>query len=151
MRIGLLSGTLTFLFFRYFSSILYGCLAPVGKSNVITSVGPVESASLGIGVGWSDEGPIAGVMNWRVRSASAGGVLCEAFSPGEKIEGSGGGNIDGLRADEISAGLRCSVETSSPLCMEVMSLDPSRLDDLGRCSSLLISTDVDDIGVVCIG
>jgi hypothetical protein len=50
--------TSTFRFDKYLGSILNGCLAPVVSRSVIISVGPVLS-SFGIGMGWSDEGPIA--------------------------------------------------------------------------------------------
>jgi len=43
---------------RYLGSNLNGCLAPVVRSSVISSVGPVLS-SFGTGIGWSEEGPIA--------------------------------------------------------------------------------------------
>jgi hypothetical protein len=58
--------TVTLRFLRYFSSILYGCLAPVVKSNMITTVGPLELSGFAAGV--SVEGPMASVS---VRFSSA--------------------------------------------------------------------------------
>ena len=50
-------GTFTLRLIRYFSSILYGCLAPDVRRRVITRIGP---ASLITGVGGvSVDGPIA--------------------------------------------------------------------------------------------
>lgn len=66
---GSIASTLTLRFLRYFSSILYGCRAPVVSSNVITTTGPFELSGFVAGV--SDEGPIASVSE-RVRSV--GGV-----------------------------------------------------------------------------
>ena len=62
MFVGLLSVTLTFLFLRYLSSILYGCLAPVFKSSVMVRLAPVLSDSFAGGEGFSSGGPMAGVV-----------------------------------------------------------------------------------------
>ena len=63
MLIGLLPSTVTLRFFKYFSSSLYGCLAPVLlKSKVMNKTGPSISDSLGTGVGLSVAGPIAGAV-----------------------------------------------------------------------------------------
>ena len=110
MWIGLLSATSTFLFFRYFSSILYGCLAPVGNSNVITSVGPVESLSLVVGVGWSEAGPMAGFVAWAVNGTpGVGEAAWGTLSFADKVEGSGGDEVvtpspNGTEADCARSG-----------------------------------------------
>ena len=44
------------------------------KSKVIINVGPASSDSLGIGVGLSDDGPMAGAVCWRVRGCGEIGV-----------------------------------------------------------------------------
>ena len=62
--------TSTFRLLRYFGSNLNGCLAPVVRSSVIISVGPAFS-SFGIGMGESEEGPIA-VENARLIGAGCG-------------------------------------------------------------------------------
>lgn len=67
MLTGSFPGTLTFRFLRYFSSILYGCRAPVFKSKVIIKDGPMPACSFGMGVGLSDDGPIAGAVCCRTR------------------------------------------------------------------------------------
>jgi len=154
MWIGLLSDTLTFLFFRYFSSILYGCLAPVGKSNVITSVGPDASVSLGIGVGWSDEGPIAGLVAWVVHGTPVGEAAWEVPALGELVEGAAGDDVTAPRTDgpdEDCAGSEGSDLESSPSRSAAMSCNFSGLGALGRGSSLLISSGVEEVGVLCIG
>lgn len=68
MLIGLLSVTFTFLFFRYFASILYGCLAPVCSSNVIIKVAAAISEASSLGVGWSVAAPMAGTVYSRPRA-----------------------------------------------------------------------------------
>ena len=59
MLYGSIASTLTFRFFKYLSSILYGCLAPLVRSNVITTTGPLEVSGFAASV--SVEGPIASV------------------------------------------------------------------------------------------
>jgi hypothetical protein len=60
MLYGSMSATSTPRFLRYFSSILYGCLAPVdGRSSIITTTGPFEASGTAAGV--SVEGPMASV------------------------------------------------------------------------------------------
>lgn len=77
MLIGLLPSTVTLRFRRYFSSSLYGCLAPVLlKSKVMNKTGPSISDSLGTGVGLSVAGPIAGAVFSLVRE---GGVVASGF------------------------------------------------------------------------
>jgi hypothetical protein len=71
MLYGSISSTVTSRFLRYFSSILYGCLAPVeGSSNIITTTGPFDVS--GIAAGVSVEGPIASVSA-RVRLVGGAG------------------------------------------------------------------------------
>jgi len=73
---GSLSATLTLLLFKYFESNLKGCRAPLlVKRSVIINVGPVNSVSLAIGVGWSDDGPIA-VDTVRSRLGLAAAGVC---------------------------------------------------------------------------
>jgi hypothetical protein len=62
-------------FFRYRSSILYGCRAPVVSNSIITTTGPLVGSGLIVGV--SVEGPIAS-DSARVRVA--GGVNTSAFA-----------------------------------------------------------------------
>lgn len=69
MLYGSIASTFTLRFFKYFSSILYGCRAPVVSSKVITTTGPLELS--GFAAGTSVEGPIASVS---ARLSSAGGV-----------------------------------------------------------------------------
>lgn len=57
MLYGSLASTCTLRFFKYFSSILYGCRAPVVSNNVIMHTGPSELSGFAAGV--SVEGPIA--------------------------------------------------------------------------------------------
>lgn len=71
MLYGSIASTLTFRFFKYLSSILYGCLAPLVRSNVITTTGPLEVSGFAAGV--SVEGPIASVSA-QVRVAGAEGL-----------------------------------------------------------------------------
>ena len=59
MLYGSIASTVTLRFFKYFSSILYGCLAPVVRSSIITSTGPFELSGAAAGV--SVEGPMASV------------------------------------------------------------------------------------------
>lgn len=106
-----------------------------------------------MGVGLSDEGPMAGVVSWRVSVELSGGLEWEMLSPGDTVEGSGGGGggiADWLRVDVASAGFRFSVKVTSWLRFEVTIAEPSLLDDLGRGSSLLNSTGVDEIGAACV-
>jgi hypothetical protein len=53
------SSTSTLRFCRYFFSILYGCLAPLVRSSIITSTGPFVLSGFAAGV--SVDGPIASV------------------------------------------------------------------------------------------
>lgn len=68
MLYGSMSSTVTLRFLRYFSSILYGCRAPVVSSNMITTTGPLVLSGFRAGV--SVEGPIASV-SVRLRLAGA--------------------------------------------------------------------------------
>jgi hypothetical protein len=156
MWIGLLFNALTFLFFRYFSSIRYGCLAPVGNSNVITSVGPIESISLDIGISWSDEGPIAGFVAWVVNGTPVRKAAGAVSWLGERIEGSARDEVaapTAERADNGCAGFGRSDRKSSPLRSAATFCNVSGLGDLGRGSSVLISSGVEGVGVlyICCG
>lgn len=71
--------TLMLRFFRYFSSILYGCLAPLVRSSIITSTGPLVLSGFAAGV--SVDGPIASVS---ARFNAAGGA---GFADGEAATG----------------------------------------------------------------
>lgn len=61
--------------FRYLSSILYGCLAPVVKSSMITSTGPLVLSGFEAGV--SVEGPMASVSDL-VKSVGGAGFVADA-------------------------------------------------------------------------
>jgi hypothetical protein len=63
--------TVTLRFLRYLSSILYGCLFPVVRSSMMTTVGPLVLS--GFAAGESVEGPMASVS---VRFSSARGAGC---------------------------------------------------------------------------
>lgn len=93
MLYGSIASALTLRFLRYFSSILYGCRAPVVSSRVITTTGPFVLSGFAAGV--SVEGPIASVsvrlsavgraafVGFDVAIDSDGGVLCVCgFSSG---------------------------------------------------------------------
>lgn len=69
---GSIPSTCTLRFFRYFSSILYGCLAPVVRRSIITSVGPLLLS--GIAAGPSVEGPRAASVSVRFSSLRTGGA-----------------------------------------------------------------------------
>lgn len=69
MLYGSMSSTATLRFLRYFSSILYGCRAPVVSSSMITTTGPFELSGFAAGV--SVDGPIASVS---LRFRSTGGA-----------------------------------------------------------------------------
>lgn len=94
MLIGLFPSTVTLRFRRYFSSSLYGCLAPVLlKSKVMNKTGPSISDSLGTGVGLSVAGPIAGAVFSLVRgggvvSSGVGGLFAWTVFKGSGIWGS---------------------------------------------------------------
>ena len=94
MLIGLLPSTVTLRFRRYFSSSLYGCLAPVLlKSKVMNRTGPSISDSLGTGVGLSVAGPIAGAVLTLVRGegvvgSGVGGFLGWIIFKGSRTWGS---------------------------------------------------------------
>ena len=72
MLYGSISSTVTLRFFRYFSSILYGCLAPVVSNSMITTVGPLLLS--GFAAGPSVEGPRAASVSVRFRSLRGGGA-----------------------------------------------------------------------------
>jgi len=59
MLYGSMFSTLILRFLRYFSSILYGCLAPLVRSSMMTSTGPLVLSGFEAGV--SVEGPMASV------------------------------------------------------------------------------------------
>ena len=94
MLIGLLPSTVTFRFFKYFSSSLYGCLAPVLlKSKVMNKTGPSSSDSLGTGVGLSVAGPIAGAVFSLVKKCgkvafALDGLVASSFFKGSCTWGS---------------------------------------------------------------
>ena len=72
MLYGSMSSTVTLRFFRYLSSILYGCLAPVVSKSIITTVGPLVLS--GFAAGPSVEGPRAASVSVRFSSLRAGGA-----------------------------------------------------------------------------
>jgi hypothetical protein len=67
---GFISSTCILRFFRYFSSILYGCLAPVVRRSIMTNVGPLLLS--GLAAGPSVEGPSAASVSVRFSSLRAG-------------------------------------------------------------------------------
>lgn len=70
MLYGSMASIATLRFFKYLSSILYGCLAPVVRSSIITNTGPFELSGAAAGV--SVEGPMASVSE-RFRLAGVAG------------------------------------------------------------------------------
>jgi hypothetical protein len=70
-----MASTVMLRFFRYRSSILYGCRAPVVSNSMITTTGPLVGSGLIVGV--SVEGPIAS-DSARVRVA--GGASSSTFT-----------------------------------------------------------------------
>src|SRR5690242_3783567 len=72
MLYGSISSTVTLRFLRYFSSILYGCLAPVVSSSIMTTVGPLLLS--GFAAGPSVEGPRAASVSVRLSSLRGGGA-----------------------------------------------------------------------------
>ncbi len=111
---------------------------------MMTSVGPADAVSLGTNIGWSDEGPIAGLVVWLVKVAAR---VCAALSSGGTIEASAEGAVIAPGLDVGTAGLR-SIETSPP--WDDRPWPPSWLDCLGRDSNVLISNGVEGTGVVFI-
>src|SRR5689334_22180768 len=76
MLYGFISSTCMLRFFRYFSSILYGCLAPDIRRSIITNVGPLLLS--GFAAGPSVEGPRAASVSVRFSSLRAGGAVDDA-------------------------------------------------------------------------
>ena len=74
---GSMFSTWTFLFFKYFSSILYGCRAPDAvRRSVITTTGPLEVS--GFTAGASEEGPRASDSIRVSVVGGAGSTACES-------------------------------------------------------------------------
>ena len=76
MLYGSIPSTVTLRFFRYLSSILYGCLAPVVSKSIITSVGPLVLS--GFAAGPSVEGPRAASVSVRFSSLRLEGCVLSA-------------------------------------------------------------------------
>ena len=87
--------TLTLRFFRYFSSILYGCLEPLVRSSIITSTGPLVLSGFAAGV--SVDGPMASVS---ARFKAEGGA---GFADGEAAAGA---------SSEVLGSTVCGVEVA---------------------------------------
>jgi len=122
--------TLILRFFRYFSSILYGCLAPLVRSSIITSTGPLVLSGFAAGV--SVDGPIASVS---ARFNAAGGA---GFADGETATGA---------FSEVLVSVACGVEVAigaatgvSATCVLVF-VEAGTAPDACR---VLISTGLDD-------
>jgi hypothetical protein len=79
-----MASTVTLRFFKYRSSILYGCLAPEASSSVITTAGPVDVSTFAVGP--SVEGPMASGVSWAAaEGASACGCELEACGAGGEV------------------------------------------------------------------
>ena len=122
--------TLMLRFFRYFSSILYGCLAPLVRSSIITSTGPLVLSGFAAGV--SVDGPIASVS---ARFNAAGDA---GFADGETATGA---------LSEVLVSVTCGVEVAigavtgvSATCVPVFA-EAGTTPDAWR---VLISTGLDD-------
>jgi hypothetical protein len=133
MLYGSMFSTSTLRFLRYFSSILYGCLAPVeGRSSIMTTTGPFEVSGTAAGV--SVEGPIASVS---ARFKVVGGAgfaddvaaICEGCA----------GTVSVVWGTVISAGL-VVVVTSAEFCAVVFVAAGAAPDG----GNVLISTGLDD-------
>ena len=115
MLIGLLPSTVTLRFFKYFSSSLYGCLAPVLlKSNVMNKTGPSISDSLGTGVGLSVAGPIAGAVFSLVKKCGKVASALDDLDASSFFEGSQtwGSKFRGANEDAVPVFLfssECSI------------------------------------------
>jgi hypothetical protein len=88
--------TVTLRFLRYLSSILYGCLFPVVRSSMMTTVGPLVLS--GFAAGESVEGPMASVS---VRFSSARGAGCAEVGtagcvPSAEVESEAAGSAWGV-------------------------------------------------------
>lgn len=114
MLYGSMASTVTLRFFRYFSSILYGCRAPVVSNSMMTTTGPFELSGFAAGV--SVEGPIASV-SLRLRSAGAAGfaeadgaasgcvlvACCAACGCGVDVCVDAGGGVSAVGASVVVA------------------------------------------------
>jgi hypothetical protein len=126
MLYGSISSTVTSRFFRYFSSILYGCRAPVeGRSSIITTTGPFEASGTAAGV--SVEGPIASVSA-RVRLVG-GAVFAVDMTTVCEVEA---GIVSEVCGTAISAG---PVATAAEGCAAVVTAAGAAPDEGSVCSS----------------
>lgn len=130
MLYGSISSTVTLRFLRYFSSILYGCLAPVVRSNMITTVGPLVLS--GFAAGPSVEGP----------SAASVSVRFSSLRPGATANDAAAGCVlsaDGLRSPTLvkSTGASCGAPDSLVVVFAVLGAP------VGDCS-VFISTALED-------
>lgn len=87
---GSMASTVTLRFLRYFSSILYGCRAPVVSSSIITSVGPFVLSGSNAGV--SVDGPMASVS---ARVSSVGGAGFAAVGEVDEVGEAGNAASEG--------------------------------------------------------
>ena len=137
----------TFLLFKYFSSILYGCRAPVVRSRVISTAGPGEGSETTMGL--SESGPIA-VESWRARLVGR----VEDRAP-TTIAADCGASSDKLLWGEDAFGRCAAAGRCIVSCSPCSGCEDSAAEDAGMAPSSrdaycdcdcnwLISTGVDD-------
>lgn len=132
MLYGSMFSTLTLRFFRYFSSILYGCLAPLVRSSIITRTGPFVLSGFAAGV--SVDGPMASVS---ARFSAEGG----ASFPGD--EGATGASSKVLEPTGCSAGVAAGATAGASVVCVVVSAGAGAAPEASR---VFISTEPIDGG-----
>jgi hypothetical protein len=145
MLYGSMFSTLTFRFFRYFSSILYGCLALLVRSSIITSTGPFVLSGFAAGV--SVDGPMASVS---ARFKAGGGA---SFAGDEEAPGASSGVL-GSTSCAVGAAIGAAAG-ASVVCVGVSAgagpaPDASKVlistELAGRGSLLLCGRDTEAVG-----
>lgn len=142
---GLSPSTVTFRFFKYFSSILYGCLAPFVRRSVISKTFS-DSASLDRGVGLSVEGPIAGAICSRLRGAAGAGSICWAKGMDVSVPIDSVFSTEAYCIDGESCGIGMDVRSSRGKVSEMVADFGALPAALGP--RLLISNGVDELDVI---
>lgn len=139
MLYGSIDSTATFRFLRYFSSILYGCRAPVVSSNMMTRTGPLVLSGLAAGV--SVDGPIASVSA-RVNSAG-GAALAEVDGAIWAISVDSGSTVEWLVVSigSVSAGFDGIASAGAAAAAGGSGLSSTGVDDkaswlLGGCADV---------------
>lgn len=154
MFAGLLSSTLTLRFFKYLSSILYGCLAPFVNNSVIINIGPnMTSGSCGKGGGFSVEGPLVGKAFCCIEVYVG---TDKGLSEGFTVESSGVDNLalgGEIKSSELGFGPSNRVSETMGDCdggKEDMVCDGISSGN-GDSLNLVNSTGVDESGGFCMG